>query len=365
MDFSNITDKESLEERYLKFRFSLKHRISLYKKLQRYSEKGFPVYDSLQRFKARFDKDKDYRGRIIKVWIANMTHGDNFSAAVSGWIPDSELNLISAGEDAGNIEKGLSEAIKFSESSQKIKKTVINGSTYPVILVLVVLGFIAMFSIKLAPTYLSLLPVEQWPSLGQKMYYLSKFIVDYWYIMLAILIALSVFITITMPTWTGSVREKFDKLPPWSVYKVYHSSSFLISLASLMESGTPVNDALKRMKKISPPWLEQYLDKMMNNMKKGGSNFGQHLDVGLLDKETAGDVVDYSALGNFEEAVYSIGNDNLVDSVEKIEKRMAMVRTIMIVLVGFTVGAIYYTTIELNSTVAEAASSSTTSTMKR
>lgn len=361
----DIMDKEQLYNSYLKFRFGLKARINIYKKLKKYTESGFPVFESLLKFKNRFDKSKDYRGRIIAIWLEDMTHGSSFSEAIRGWVPDSELNLISAGEEGKGVEKGLGEAIKFSESSQKIKNTIISGATYPVVLFIIVIAFIAMFSIKLAPTYLSLLPVENWPDMGRWFYFLSKGIVDYWYILLIGVIALSILITMTIPTWTGEVRKYFDKAPPWSVYKVYQGSAFLISLASLMESGTPINDALKRMKKISSPWLEEYLEKMISNLRKGGRNFGEHLDVGLLDKETAGDVIDYSELGSFEEAVYSIGEDNLNESVIKIDKRMALVRTLMIIAVGFTVGIIYYTTIELNTAVAEAASSSTMSTMQR
>lgn len=43
---------------------------------------------------------------------------------------------------------------------------------------------------------------------------------------------------------------------------------------------------------------------------------------------------------------------------------MAMVKNLMLVLVGLTVGVIYYTSIELNGSVAESASSSTSSMIK-
>ncbi len=84
-----------------------------------------------------------------------------------------------------------------------------------------------------------------------------------------------------------------------------------------------------------------------------------HLDVGLMDNETAGDVIDYSELGSFETAIYKIGEENLKESVEKINSRMSIIRNIMIGMVGVIVMVIYYTTIELNTSVAEAASNST------
>jgi type II secretory pathway component PulF len=132
----------------------------------------------------------------------------------------------------------------------------------------------------------------------------------------------------------------------------------------MMQSGTPLNDALKKIKQSSSPWLAVYMEDMMKNLRRGGKNFGQHLNVGLMDDETAGDVIDYSELGKFEEAIYSIGEKNLEQSVARIESRMGILKNLMIVLVGVTVGVIYYTSIELNGTVAEAASSQTASGAK-
>lgn len=346
--------------KWWKFKLGLTQRINIYERLQSYTEEGFPIYDSLTKFKARYDKNKDFRGNIIAAWLENMNHGLSFSQSIKGWIPDAELNLISAGEDGGHPEQGLSEAIKFATSAQKIKNTIVAGATYPLILLTVVLGFVAMFSIKMAPTYLSILPVERWPDLGQNFYAFSSFLVKYWYMILGAMGVSAVVIGKTIGTWVGPTRDIFDKFPPWSVYKVYQASAFLISLASMMKSGTPLNEAIKKIRSTSAPWLVSYTDDMLRNLRRGGKNFGQHLNVGLLDDETAGDVIDYSELGKFEKAIYSIGEKNLESSVQKIEARMAIVKNLMIVLVGLTVGLIYYTSIELNTAVAESASASTT-----
>lgn len=349
---------------YLKFKFGMKERLNLYERLAAFTKEEFPLFDSLQKFKTRYDKKKDFRGKIIAYWLEDMKYGASLSDVLQGWVPDAELNLIQAGEEGKGIDQGLDEAIKFAKSAQKIKNTIVSGSTYPVILLLVVLGFIAMFSVKLAPTYLGILPLERWPSMGQNLYNFSHAIVSYWYMLFAGLGVMGFIISKTIGIWIGQTRELFDKVPPWSVYKVYQASAFLISLASMMQSGTPLNDSLKKIKKSCSPWLAEYIGSMEKNLKKGGKNFGSHLDVGLLDEETAGDVIDYSELGKFEQAVYTIGEKNLEESVEKIELRMAMVKNLMLVLVGVTVGMIYYTSIELNGAVAESASNSTSSMIK-
>lgn len=344
-------------DKFLKMRFGMNERINLYKKLKAFTEEEFPVYDSLVKFKTRFEKKKDYKAKIIEAWLDHMKYGNSFSSSIKGWVPESELNLISSGEEGKGIESGLSEAIKFAESSKKIKSTIISGATYPLILFVVIMGFIAMFSLKMAPPYLQFLPIERWPSLGADFYYVSKAVVDYWYMVLLVFCISSFFIAKTIPTWTGRVREILDNVPPWSVYKVYQSSAFLISLASMMQSGTPLNEALNKIQKTNGRWVGRYVEKMSKNLKKGGKNFGQHLDVGLLDDETAGDVIDYSELGKFEEAVYTIGEKNLEESIVKIEQRVGVVRTLMIALVGIVVGMIYFTSIQLSTSVADVAAS--------
>lgn len=351
-------NKKNDVNKLLKFRFGLNHRISIYEKLKSYAEEEFPVYDSLLKFKQRYDKKKDYRGKIIGLWLEKMKNGLSFTKSVEGWIPESELNLISAGEEGKGIEKGLGEAIKFAKSAQKIKNTIISGSIYPTVLLVTVIIFIAMFSIQMAPTYLSILPLEHWPQMAQVLYMISTTIVHGWYIFLTIATIITIAIVSSIGKWVGKVRNVFDNFPPWSVYKVYHASSFLISLASMMQSGTPLNDCLVKIKRTSSPWLVQYIDEMMKNLRRGGKNFGQHLNVGLLDEETAMDVVDYSELGTFEESVYKIGEKNLEDSVKKIEIKMGVVKNLLLVLVGITVGWIYFTNIQLNSDVADYASTS-------
>lgn len=351
-----MAKKKQDSKRFLKLRFGLTQRINLYERLKSYTEEEFPVYESLARFKARYDRSKDYRGKIIGYWLDEMQSGQSFSKTIRGWVPDSELNLIAAGEDGAGLEKGLGEAIKFAQSAQKIKSIIIGGSMYPAILLAVVLGFIAMFSIQMAPTYLGLLPLQQWPTLPQYFYMFSKFIVDFMPLILIFGVILSVIISVSISKWVGGVREIFDNMPPWSVYKVYQGCAFLIGLASMMQSGIPLNDSLEKIKKTSGKWLQNYIEEMQKNLRRGGQNFGQHLNVGLLDDETSGDVIDYSELGKFEEAVYSIGEKNLERSVKIIDLKMGVARNLMLIVVGLTVGMIYWTNIELNATIAESVS---------
>ena len=69
-----------------------------------------------------------------------------------------------------------------------------------------------MFSVKMAPTYLGILPLENWPSMGQNLYGMSHFIVSSWYILAGIMGVMGYIISKTIGVWTGSLREVFDKV---------------------------------------------------------------------------------------------------------------------------------------------------------
>lgn len=341
----------------LKFRaLGLRSRLTLYKRIKSYTEEQFPIAASLEKFKQRYDKKKDPRGKVIGLWLDNMTNGATFVQAIEGWIPDTEMNLITAGDEGRGIEYGLAEAIKFTESAEKIKNVIKSNAAYPIVLGTLLYLMLSMFAVKLAPTYLKYLDVNLWPSLAKTLYHVGSALASYWMLVIVFFIIISIVITTTLSKWTGDIRTIADRFPPWSIYKTYQACSFLISLASMMQSGRPLNKSLQRLKESSPPYLSFFLDKMLENLKTGGKNFGVHLNVGLLDEETAGDVEDYSSLGRFEEAVYTIGEENLKNSIEKIEVKMGLVRILMMFLVAITLGWIYYANIELNTAVAEAAS---------
>lgn len=342
---------------FLKFRFGLGRRISFYKRLMSYAEEGYPVYDTLVKFKKRLDGRKDPVGQIIGIWLDSMKRGKQFSQAIEGWVPDAELNLISSGEKGEGIHVGLKEAIRFTEAASKMKAVIVGGSIYPGALLAMALGFLAGFSKYLSPVFVAILPVSLWPADAQLLQGMSEFMVTYWYIGIGIAVAIGIVVKQTIGWWSGPFRKFADKLPPWSIYKSYNTAAFLITLSSMMKSGTPLNDSLKAMSKISSIWLNTYLSKMIKNLKQGGKNFGVALDVGLMDEETAGDVIDYSELGKFEKAIHSIGEQSIENNIKTIEGQMGVAKNLMLVVVAGLVGWIYFTSYNLNGIVAESASS--------
>lgn len=338
----------------LHFRFGLKHRISLYERIAAFLEAGIPIIDTIQTIRARYVKNKDFKAQILEDWLTKMGTGMRFGDAIQSWIPSSEHMLIAAGERGDGLIAGLREATTLSNASANSKKAIFGGVAFPVALMFVLCGMMIGFQVQMVPIFSGLMPVDRWPGDAQTLYNVSYFIKSKLVFLLAVLVALSFLIGKTIGKWKGTTRKKiFDKIPPWSIYRSYQGSSFLVGLSSLLKAGVSLNDSLKMMHSNASPWLQDHLENMIGNLKKGGENHGESLDTGLLDDEIAGDVQDYSRLGSFQDAIYILGSKSIVQGVEQIQANMAMVKQLMLGVVGGSVIWIYVTTYSLNTFIAD------------
>lgn len=343
----------NFRDKILKFRFNLTKRIGLYEKIAAFLEADIDLNASLRTIRDRYALRKDFRAVIISRWLAKADAGQRFADAIAEWIPPGELMLIEAGERGGGLITGLQEAVVLSNASAKNVGAIKTGMAMPTVLVGMLVGMLIMFRKQMVPTFEALMPVEKWPATPKILYGLSSFFYDNLFILLVVFIGISVLIGKTIGGWTKDPRRIFDKLPPWSIYRGYQASSFLIALSSLMRAGVPAFEALQAMNKNASPWMRAHLKKMMDSMSRGGGNMGQALDTGLLDDETAGDVQDYSRLGSFSDAIYLLGSRSLINGVKQIEARMGFVNKFMLFLVAGSIMWIYAASFELQTAIAD------------
>ncbi len=345
---------DRLTKMRVKMKFGLTARISFYDRIGSFLKAGIPVYEAVEAVRNRYLQRKDIRHKMLTVWLDSMkSEGAQFAEAIKPWIPASEYMLISSGSRGEGLVSGLQEASRLSTAAAKIKKAIMVGASMPALLAFMLAGMIAGFNIYMAPVFKNLLPVKQWPEGAQTLYQISSFITGYWYFLAIGVAVLTTVISLTINGWTGRIRNFFDRLPPWSLYKGYQASSFLIGLASMLKAGVALNDALKIMKKNASPWLNEHLDQMLSTLKIGGANYGEALDTGLFDEEISGDIIDYAKLSSFENSIYIIGEKLVEEGVTKTNERMAVLKNLMLFLVAGTVFWIYFTSYDLQSTIAD------------
>ena len=339
-----------------KLTFGLKARLSLYERIEAFLVAGIDIVTTLRTIRDRYNSRRSTKGKakILDSWIRAMERGGTFSDALRPWVPTSEHMLIASGERGEGIIPGLREARVLSEASAKSKAAILGGTIFPSVLFAMIIGMLIMFQVQMVPIFKGLLPIERWPGSAQTLNTLSSFLKNQLYLLLGAFLALAVFIGYTMPKWRGDLRTRFfDKLPPWSIYRSYQSSSFLISLSSLMKAGVANYDALRLMHRTASPWMRMHLERMMTSMRQGGGeNPGKALDTGLLDQDVAGDIQDYSRLGSFQDAIYRIGQRSLEEGVKSIQVKMDVMKNILLFCVAGSIVWIYLTSYGLQTTIA-------------
>lgn len=345
---------------FQKATFGLKTRLSLYKRIEAFLVAGVDVVTTLRTIRGRYMARRRTRGKakVLEAWIRSMERGASFSDAIREWVPASEYMLISSGERGEGIIQGLQEARVLSSATARSKAAIYGGTVFPSVLFAMLIGMLIMFQVQMVPIFEGLLPVERWPGSAQTLNSLSAFLKNQLHFVIIGLVGVAVVIGYSLPNWSGEIRVKFfDQIPPWSIYRTYQASSFLISLSSLMKAGVANYDAIRLMHRNASPWMKRHLEKMMTAMRQGGENQGKALNTGMLDYEVAGDIEDYSQLGTFHDAIYDIGQQTLEEGVKSIQIRMDVLKNLLLFAVAASIVWIYLTSYGLQTTIANQANS--------
>jgi type II secretory pathway component PulF len=338
---------ENLELKFAKLQFGGKKRNRIYRKLNRFLANGVPLPQALDVLWGHASdngrKPKEAQAVIIEQWRRQVAEGRRFGQAIRGWVPDSDRLVIEGGEAAGNLMVAIEKAMAINESSNKIKMTVLKGMTYPIMLVVAALALLILIVRQVVPAFDAVLPRDQWQGLGAQMDFVANIIDNYLVYGLAAVGAVCAAITWSMPRWTNALRPKFDKYPPWSLYRLVLGSGFMLTVAGMIKAGIPLPTVLAMLARDASPWYKQRLTMTLKWVNEG-LNLGEALHktgYNFPDKESVQDLRAYASLNKFDEALEKLGTEWLTESVEKIEIQTAALKNVGFLALGLTFMWIY------------------------
>lgn len=323
-------------------RHSDERRAMMYSKLQSLLKNHFSLMDALERLyqtASREGKDPtDTFAIAINEWMKFIKNGDSFSVAVQGWVPQTEILTLSVG-DIANLELALDNTIKAMDGIKRMRGPVIAAVVYPLFLLLMVSFLVWAVGVFMVPPMIEAAPNLKWTGTAKSLIDLSNFVDKYPHILFSIIPILVITIFLTFPRWTNRLRVYFDRIPPWSIYRIFVGVSWLLSLAALVRAGTPVSKGLQILRIDSTPYLRQRLNATLFHVNNG-ENLGDALDLSALefpDIEIIGDLKIYSELDNFSEALTNLSNQWLENSAKMIERKSEILNTIAILGIAFFV----------------------------
>lgn len=328
-----------------KMQFGADARRTMYQSFLDYLNQGVPINDIVTNLAASIRKAKArrfmYQVAILDDVALQMSTGVDFSDAISRWVPINEAMSIRAGMESGDPASGMQNTLDAVGAANTMKSTIFGKLTYPVVLIIALIGLILFFSHSIIPRIAEVSDPSGWPDNSKSMYSTAMFVKDQGLYVFGGLIALIVMVNVSLPRLTGRLRSILDAFPPYSFYKAFHSANLLISLSALMRSGIPFVDAMVQLQKYSSPYLSDHLGTMISNITDGRS-LSESMDTGLLSQEMMVSVHMMSSNANFQEAVNEIGRQAVLKGIEKITLIAGALNGISMLGVAGYVGWVYY-----------------------
>jgi len=344
------------------FRFEDDKRLGLYRKIASLLRNNFTLMDALDRVWHIESKDGKKKNEpfaiVIRAWQDRLERGFSFGEAVQGWVPSSEALMLSVG-DVSKLSAALENLTHITIGTRKIKKSFVDALGYPAFLFMMTAVIIIMVGLYLVP------PLSEaaggdiiWRGTAASLVVVAYYIEQIWMYLLGGFLSAFLFIFWSMSRVTGGLRVFLDKLPPWNMYKVSVSVSWLMSLSSMVASGTNLPDAMRRLVESGNRYLRGNLEPVERYIENG-YNLGQALRAAgknFPNDEIIGDLEIYADMNDFDKNLSTIANDYLEQSVRRMESLSSILNGVGILFVSVAIAWVVFGTFDMQEQITQAMS---------
>jgi len=189
--------------------------------------------------------------------------------------PDFFRNMVYVGEMSSSLEKILNNVADYYETEQKTRGKVKSAMVYPITLMVMMVGILAIMLVFVVPTFrssLSQLDIEM-PALTQAIFVASDFFTTNWKTIFLALVGLWLIFKIFKKTPRG--RFLIDtikiKMPLFKKYQIASvTSKFSRGFGLLLASGMNMVECMEVIKKVlGNRYVEKKFEKATEDVKKG------------------------------------------------------------------------------------------------
>lgn len=332
----------SIEIQFAKMAFNGSFRSSFYEKLENGIRNGVKIYDVIKNLEDRYGErsKRDPKAIAMSHIRKQIEEHSSLSKAIYGWSKSEEVAIIDAGETSGDLINALALSRNIIENNKKMVGTLVKALTYPTILVVVAIGVLFFLGSYVIPQITeSVGNAESWTGAAGSLYKTSLFVQSEKFFISVGLFFTTLFLMFkSLPSsWFGlGIRKYFDKIPPWSIYREMQGSAFIISLSSMLKAGIKIHDSLIRIAKNSSGWTRNRIGGIIVAQKSGYSGLGDAMlrtGQGFPNKETIEDIRFYQSLGNLDQILEQIGQQNMKRTLENLEKISGRISAISMMII--------------------------------
>lgn len=320
------------EKWFAKLNFNADFRIRLYKKLATGIINGVKDISVISELQRRYERKslKDPRAICLRDIYNRVLSTGSVVEGLRGWASSEEISILEAGYASGNAPDAYHLVIKVIQNNKKMKSAIIKSLTYPALLLTVALGVVYFIGSSVVPKIEdSVGGMTEWSGQAQSLFSLSSFVQsdNFIYLLVGLVVGLIVIFKTLSSPWTklglGKLRKFLDRLPPWSIYKDVQGATFMISLASMLSAGIPMQSSLIRIAKNSSEWTKHRVTQIVVSMNRGNPGIGDAMEstgYNFPDMETIDDIRFFQNMSDVERVLHEIGEENIDRTLERIQK---------------------------------------------
>jgi len=328
----------------LSFKFDTQKRMAVDNKIASLLRNDFTLMDALHRIEMIESKNGQKPNEAFAIAMheiqKNMERGMTFAEATRGWVPAEETLLLMSG-NVSNLITSLENVTRVVNGISRIKRAMLSALAYPLFLFALTVGIIIMVGIYLVPPLTEAAGSEVvWHGTAASLVWVSSFSNKYLYPFLISFSVLILLIWLSLSFWTGKLRTIFDEYPPWSIYKLQLSVSWMMSLAAMVSADVSVPDAMRLLADNSNHYLSNTLEEALHYISNG-----ENLGVALAstgkkfpNEEIIGDLAIYSDMNDFDKNISKIANEYMEDAVRRMEALSSTMNNVGMALVSIVMG---------------------------
>lgn len=313
---------------------SLHNRIALYRRLARFAARGYDVVVPMEQLLERARDRRRASVVLLEGWLRGLHGGARLSEVLAGDVPAAECMAIAAGEDSGRLDEGLEMAAYIADSNRRVRAAIAAGMAYPSVLAALLVALLAVVGVMLIPMLVKLYPVEFWPSVAAALYYVTWFIREFGVAVGVTAVAGAIAAAWSLPRWVSATRTLLDQsVAPWSIYREVQGGLLLVTLAAIVQGGSPIDDAVRRLRRSASPWLAHHLDRVARSLAEG-KRPAVALDTGAFSEALMDDLLAYDHAGDLVESLRYLGKDTVETVIERLKRKFNVIGAVLMVAVG-------------------------------
>ena len=327
----------------VRFEFGPKERQKFYTKLSQLLENGVSLDAGLMQLSnVQLRKSStSVLGKVFGRWRKSVSNGMNFGLVMSPYVPSTEAILLETGANTGHLVDALRNACETVESQNKVKSAIISSSSYPIMLILMLIAALVMSTYQVIPTFSKILPVEEWTGTSAIFASVAGVIRDYGMIIVINCVTIIFLISYSLPRWTHRSRLYFENIVPWNLYRMWQGSSFLLSISALMKAGVKLDEvSLNRITRNAEPYLMQRVQAIKRYILSG-DNLGDSLfkaGYNFPEEDIISDLQIYARLRGFDDNLIRITKTWVDELVIQVQNIMKVVNIFVLFLIATTIG---------------------------